>query len=146
MKELSEKDAPLEAIIISLTEEGNSIEIAGNFLSAIEKYQEAWDLLPEPKHEWEMLSGWLSSCFFSSHLSLGNFELAKQWAENAVKSASSSIDTAPFIDLGIACYELGQLDEAFTSFDRAYGYGKARAFKERPKKYLDFYLKKAHEK
>ena len=45
----------------------------------------------------------------------------------------------------MVCYELEQYDESYKYFDDAYIYGKARAFKERPKKYLEFYLAKKKE-
>ncbi len=46
------------------------------------------------------------------------------------------------IDLGMVCYELEQFDEAYKYFNDAYSYGKERAFKGRPKKYLEFFLNK----
>jgi hypothetical protein len=46
----------------------------------------------------------------------------------------------------MVCYELDQLEEAYKYFDEAYKYGKARAFQERQKKYINFYLKEAKRK
>jgi hypothetical protein len=52
-------------------------------------------------------------------------------------------DVGPLIDMGAAHFEAGQLDEAFPYFRDAYAIGQERAFKENPKKYLEFYLKQA---
>jgi len=42
----------------------------------------------------------------------------------------------------MVCYELNQFEEAYKYFNDAYNYGKERAFQDRPKKYLEFYLRK----
>ena len=61
--------------------------------------------------------------------------------------AESDIDTGPLINVGMVSLELGRSAEAYKYFDEAYKFGKARAFQERPKKHLNFYLdenKKKH--
>lgn len=142
MKELTEYNLELEEEIVSIIEAGNVYSTNGDFDAALKNYQEAWELLPEPKLEWEMLSSWLSGSFYTAYFNQADFESAKSWGEAQLKATSSDIDTAPSIDLGMVCYELEQYDESYKYFDEAYSYGKARAFKERPKKYLDFYLAK----
>ncbi|SHM51733.1 hypothetical protein [Morganella morganii] len=142
MKELAEENIELEEKVVSIIEEGNNFNTIGDFDSALKSYETAWLLLPEPKLEWEMLSSWLSGSFYTAYFNLAIFEKAKHWAEAQLKATSSSIDTAPLIDLGMVCYELKQYDESYKYFDDAYSYGKARAFKERPKKYLEFYLER----
>ena len=42
----------------------------------------------------------------------------------------------------MVCYELNQFEEAYKYFNDAYNYSKERAFQDRPKKYLEFYLRK----
>jgi len=145
MKELAEDNLELEENIVSIIEAGNVYSTNGDFESALKNYQEAWELLPEPKLEWEMLSSWLSGSFYTVYFNRSDFESAKHWGEAQLKATSSKIDTAPLIDLGMVCYELEKYEESYKYFDDAYNYGKARAFKERPKKYLDFYLVKKKE-
>ncbi|AUP76205.1 hypothetical protein CWS02_01550 [Enterobacter sp. EA-1] len=76
------------------------------------------------------------------HTCIGGFFKSKKWADVELKYRSSDIDVGPFMDIGMAAYELGQLDEAYKNFEVAYGYGKERPFKGYPKKYLEFYLEK----
>lgn len=45
----------------------------------------------------------------------------------------------------MVCYELNQFEEAYKYFNDAYNYGKERAFQDRPRKYLEFFLRKEHE-
>ncbi|AOR62952.1 hypothetical protein [Pectobacterium wasabiae] len=139
MKILSDVNQELEALIVSVVEKGNHLHDEKSYERALEEYNEAWRLLPEPKLEWE-ISSWVSACIYSVNFDIGNFYEAKKWAEIALQTRGSDIDTAPLIDLGMICYELKEYDMAYKYFHDAYGYGKKRAFQERPKKYLDFYF------
>ena len=143
MKELANENPSLEEKIVALVEQGNEAHNNKKYPSALSNYQQAWDLLPVPKAEWEMLSQWISSAFFYTFFDMQDYINAKNWAEIELEARTSDIDTGPLINLGMAYKELGQDDQAYHFFSKAYQYGKDRAFKERPKKYLDFYKKKA---
>lgn len=140
MRILSDENPALEEKIASIIELGNSLNTDKDHVSALREYEKAWALLPESKLEWEMISSWLAGSFYTAYFGLSDFENAKYWAELQLKAENSDIDTAPLIDLGMVCFELGDNEESFKYLDKAYQYGKERAFKERPKKYLDFYL------
>lgn len=144
MKTLSEENEKLEETIVSAVEKGNELHDSKSYEEALDEYNKAWEMLPEPKLGWEIAS-WIAACIYSAYFDMTSFTKAKEWAEVALQTRSSDIDTSPLIDLGMVCYELGQYDESYKYFDDAYIYGKARAFKERPKKYLDFYLAKKKE-
>lgn len=137
MKEISDKD--LELIIIELTEEGNKFHDENNYKNALEKYLLSWEKIPEPKLEWE-ISSWISACIYSAYFDMENYIAAKEWAIISLKTKSSEIDTSPYINLGMVYYELEQYDISYKYFQFAYNLGKKRAFKERPKKYLNFYF------
>lgn len=139
MKELGSDNPDLENEIVATVESGNAFEEEGKLEEAFTYYEKAWSMLPEPKLSWEIAS-WIASCCSSVYFSRGEFEQAKPWSEISLQTRGSSIDTGPLIDLGMVCLELKQHDEAFQYFDRAYQYGKNRAFQGRPKKYLDYYL------
>lgn len=141
MKILSDVSQELEELIVSVVEKGNHLHDEKSYGQALEEYNEAWRLLPEPKLDWEIAS-WISACIYSVYFDMEDFHEAKKWAEIALQTRGSDIDTAPLIDLGMVCYELEEYDTAYKHFHDAYSYGKKRAFQERPKKYLDFYLNK----
>lgn len=145
MKELSDTHPDLETTIVAVVEEGNILQTDHHHKAALQKYHEAWDLLPSPQLDWEIAS-WIASCICSIHFDTADYAEAKKWADISLKTRGSDIDTAPLIDLGMACHELGQDDEAYAYFHEAYSYGKKRAFQGRPKKYLDFYLNHASRK
>ncbi|WP_225248407.1 tetratricopeptide repeat protein [Pseudomonas tehranensis] len=99
-------------------------------------------MLPEPKLEWTPLSSWVTGSFFNLHFDEGDFQAAKDWAQKTLDGQESDIDTGPLINLGMVYFELEDYSQAYRFFDDAYRFGKARAFQERPKKYLKFYLEK----
>ena len=142
MKELSSTNEKLETEIVSKTEHGNALADIGKHAEALKFYAEAWSMLPPPKEQWEMLPSWIAGSCFNSYFEIGEFDMAKEWAKIALETRSSQIDTGPIVNLGMAYHELGNEAEAFHHFEEAYSYGRERAFKERPKKYLDFYLSK----
>jgi len=140
MKELSENFLELEAEIISIIEKGNELNSKKKHEEAISLYKKAWGILPEPKLGWEMISSWLAGSFFTAYFYLEEYDLAKHWAIKQLDSDDADSNTAPLIALGMVCFELNELKEAFGYFDSAYIYGKERAFKGRPEKYFKFYL------
>lgn len=142
MKDLFDTQPKLAEKIMSLMTEGNEFDESGQKNEALAAYQKAWELLPDFKLDWDLLTGWISGSLYNYYLDSSDFKLAKHWAEIALKGRSSEIDTGPIVSLGIACFELDEHEEAYRLFDEAYRYGKSRAFQERPKKYLTFYLDK----
>lgn len=139
MKVLSDSNQNLEALIVSTVEKGNELHSRKSYDGALKEYFIAWELLPEPKLDWEIAS-WIAACIYSAYFDIAAFTKAKEWAEVALRTRGSDIDTAPLIDLGMVCFELESFDESYNYFDAAYNYGKARPFKGKPKKYLEFYL------
>lgn len=142
MKDLSEENPDLEASISSIMETGNELDENGKKPQALAAYEQAWDLLPEPKLGWKLLTGWIAGSLYNFYFDATDFKNAKLWAQAELDGRSSERNTGPLIDLGMACVELNEEEEAFQHFDAAYAFGKERAFKERPKKYLKFYLDK----
>jgi len=79
---------------------------------------------------------------YSACFDLADYAEENKWGKTTLRTRGSVIDTAPLIDLGMVCYELNQFEEAYKYFNDAYNYSKERAFQDRPKKYLEFYLRK----
>ena len=147
MKNLADEDPSLADEIMAVMTSGNDLDDKNKKTAAQALYQKAWDLLPEPKLEWTPLSSWVTGSFFNLYFDSGDFTAAEQWAQKTLDGRESDIDTGPLINLGMAFLELERKADAFKCFDEAYSFGKARAFQDRPKKYLNFYLdekKKGH--
>ncbi len=142
MNDLSVNHPDVEKDISNIMEKGNVLQDENKFKEALACYEKAWSLLPPPEKSWN-ISYWISSCFFDLYFNVEkNFEKAKYWAKISLETRDSDIDTAPLIDLGMVYFEIKDYEKSYEYFDKAYSYGKRRAFKDRPKKYLDFYLEK----
>lgn len=140
MKTLSIIDANLENKVIEAISLGNELEDNKRFSEAIENYDKAFNMLPEPKFEWEMISAWLVGSYFNACFSKGDYLKAKEWAYLELKYRSSEIDVTPFINIGMVSFEMNEFDEAYRNFEMVYRYGEKRPFQEYNKKYLTFYL------
>lgn len=141
MRELRSVNPTLENEIIEIAEEGNVFHESNLYTVALDHYQEAWDKLPDEK-QWSFLTYWIAGCLYQAHFDMKEYKTAKEWIKISMAGQTSKIDTGGFMDLGMVCYELEEYDEAFTAFDSSFKIGNRRAFKERPKKYLDFYLER----
>ncbi|EAS1760870.1 hypothetical protein BH012_23345 [Salmonella enterica] len=139
MINLYDKDPALNEEINKIVLEGDKYRHNKDINSALLCYEKAWILVPEPRTSWMMPSYWIASSFFSAYFDKCDYEKAKSWAY-VLLEVKDSIDTGPIVNMGMVCFELEQYDEAYKYFHDAYSYGKKRAFQERPKKYLEFYL------
>lgn len=139
MRELLQINPELEREIIELTEEGIIYHESNLYTIAIDSYQDAWNKLPDNK-QWDYLTYWIAGCLFQAYFDIQEYKTAKEWIRLSIAGQKSKIDTGGFMDLGMVCYELNQLEEAYLAFDCAFKLGNKHPFKERPKKYLTFYL------
>lgn len=139
MKELISSNPELESKIIKLVEKGNLLHDDKHYNDALIIYQEAWEMLPDDK-EWFLLTYWIAGCLYNVYFDMKEFQLAKKWILISIKGQTSEIDVGGPIDLGVVCYELGEFNEAYHEFHKAYKIGKKRAFRGLEKKYVEFYL------
>lgn len=139
MKELSITNPTLEKEIIEIAEEGNVLHESNLYTAALDHYQEAWEKLPDDK-QWSFLTYWIAGSLYQAYFDMKEYKTAKEWIKISMAGQTSKIDTGGFMDLGMVCYELEQYDEAYNAFDSSFKIGNRRAFQERQKKYLNFYL------
>src|SRR5439155_19768616 len=97
--------------IAHLSNEGNSLAERSAFNGALERFRSAWDLLPEPRDEWDAAL-WLLTSIGDMHFQLRQYPEARQSLMAAMKSADGAPGN-PFLRLrlGQAMYELGEKQE-----------------------------------
>lgn len=105
--------------IVELSASGDTLAAVGDWSGAISKYNEAWNIVPEPKSEWEA-STWLlaaigDACFLSEYYQSGLDAL--RYAMICPGGAGN-----PFLHLrlGQCAFEKNALDEAAEHLARAY--------------------------
>ncbi|MCK7431185.1 hypothetical protein [Enterobacter chengduensis] len=137
---MEEANLFFEKNIVKQIEDGNILEEQGDVNSALNIYLHTWDTLPDPKYSFgNGVSLWLINCIYGAYFALKKYNDAKHWAKEMFKCDIPEYATSELIDLGAVHFELGEKDEAYQFFLKAYGKGKYRAFKEHDQKYWDFF-------
>jgi tetratricopeptide (TPR) repeat protein len=138
-KSTSRKKLPAKAHaeILRLSKAGDRLMKRNDFEGALQKYRQAWDLVPEDKATWEA-STWILSSAGEAHFCLGNFEKAVNCFGRAVQCPKGLGNPYIHLRLGQGIFELGDKKEAIQELARAYmGAGDA-IFKNEDPKYLAF--------
>jgi tetratricopeptide (TPR) repeat protein len=85
--------------VTAFSEAGNALMDSGDFLAAIEKWQQAFTLLPEPKLEWDAAT-WLLASIGDAHFQLGEYEAAKQSLYDALNASGGHENPFIYLRLG----------------------------------------------
>lgn len=83
-------DDAIYSKIQDLCAQGDELAKASDFPSALEKYWAAWDLVPEPKTEWEAAT-WILAAVGDANFLGGDFAAGR---DNLSNATSQAIDSA----------------------------------------------------
>jgi tetratricopeptide (TPR) repeat protein len=123
--------------ISRLSEEGNRFAELGDDTAALQKYKEAWDLIPEDKENWEA-STWILATTGEVFFRQNNFEKALTLFLRAVQGPNGLGNPYIHLRIGQLQFESGNMQGAGDNLTRAYmGAGEQISEKEDPK-YLTF--------
>jgi tetratricopeptide (TPR) repeat protein len=119
-------------------DQGDTFLNSGNFARALELYQQAASLIPEPKGDYEIslpvLTAIGEALFYS-----GRYSDALSVFRRAAKSPGGIENPLVHLRLGQAYYELGDFDSAGDELTRAYMLTGEDIFQgEDEKKYFDY--------
>jgi tetratricopeptide (TPR) repeat protein len=127
----------VHAAITRLYHEGDELAERGRDQAAHDKYQEAWDLIPADKENWEEAT-WILGAVGELHFRGGKFAQAVGSYLRAVDCPNGSDNPYIRLRLGQAQFELGEPDAAADNLARAYTAGGEDAFADEDPKYLEF--------
>jgi tetratricopeptide (TPR) repeat protein len=133
-KQLSNK---IHSAITKLCEEGDELAKQGKDLDAYNKYNEAWELLPEDKENWEA-STWILGAVGELQFRNGKFEKALNSYLRAVQCPSGLGNPYIHLRIGQAQFELGNQEGAADNLARAYMGGGKEIFEDGDPKYFAF--------
>ena len=130
-------DEVLYEQITALTDEGNKRAQEGDWVLAKEKFWQAFDLLPEPKMEWQATT-WILAAIGDMWFLLEDFEKARYAFFHAIRCPGGL--GSPFIHLrlGEIAFEVGDMGTAADELTRAYMGGGREAFQAEDAKYFSF--------
>ena len=104
---------------------------------ALKEYWAAWDLLPEPKTQWEAATWILAAVGDANYLS-GDFVAGRDNLSHAMHCPDAIGNAFLHLRLGQCQFEVGNLDRAADELMRAYMGGGAEIFEDDDRKYLEF--------
>lgn len=121
---------------------GDSLADQRKYSEAIPVYWQAWDLLPEPKTEWEA-AAWLLAAIGDANFLSRDYTAGKDNLTTAMQCPNAIGNPFLHLRLGQCQFELGALDRAADELTRAYMGGGTEIFEDQDPKYLRFVQSKA---
>ena len=107
--------------------------------TAKEQAENAWELLPEPKFNWDVTLSFVSG-ICEMYKELGFYEKSHKIVDELLNSDHlDDYDDGPIFLKGAIYFEQGKLELAKEWFDKANTISKGRCFVSQPKKYKAFY-------
>lgn len=132
--ELSES---LHREVRQLGELADSLIEQERYENAIAKFEEAKDLLPEPKTQWDAFS-WLMAGIGDAYFLSQQWEKAKEHFLESAQDVESLSNPFIQIRLGQCFFELDDRPKALDHLMRAYMMEGLDIFEEEPKHYYEF--------
>lgn len=110
---------------------------AGCYADALDSYWSAWDLLPEPKSQWDAAT-WILAALGDANFLGGDFAGGRDNLTNAMHCPGAIGNSFLHLRLGQCQFELDVLDRAADELMRAYMGAGADIFKGQDPKYMRF--------
>ena len=135
---MMELDDRIYAEVKKLSAEGNELFEQDRFEEAIEKFESAYHLLPEPRHQWEA-SSWIQAGAGDAYFFAGNYQEAYDHFSLALRSAGGMDTGFVWLRIGQSMFEL-KLDEKKTldALLSAYMMEGEKIFDDEDEKYFNF--------
>ncbi|MBS0263832.1 MAG: tetratricopeptide repeat protein [Planctomycetes bacterium] len=126
------------AALLRCSTEGDEFADKGEFEQALSRYRQAWQLLPEPRCEWDAAE-WLLAAIGDSEFQRGEFAAARTALMDAMKFFESARGN-PFVRLrlGQCMFETGEEAEAANWMGLAFLTEGLKLFEGEHPKYLAF--------
>jgi len=134
---MTELDDALYEKIQELCAEGDFFASSGGFPAALGNYWQAWDLLPEPKTQWNAAT-WILAAVGDANFLGGDCEAGRDNLSMAMHCPEAIGNPFLHLRLGQCQFELGNLDSAANELARAYMAAGVDVFKAEDPKYFAF--------
>jgi tetratricopeptide (TPR) repeat protein len=127
----------ISQIVDDLCRKGDHFAGMEQYDDALEKYGQAWDLLPEPRNQWPAAT-WILMSAGDAHFRMKEFDEGADLLWDAIEFPEG--DSNPFLHLrlGQCLLELGQMNEAANVLEEAFRTGGEELFADEDPKYLGF--------
>lgn len=131
-----ELDSSLHSQIAALCEKGDELASRKDYNNALIIYNSAWDLLPDPKVDWEAAM-WIQSAIGDALFLSQEYQKALQAFSLAVQCPSGLGNPFIHLRLGECHCELGETGRALDELTRAYMGADKEIFANEDPKYFE---------
>ncbi len=141
LQTMNELDNQLYSKIQNLCTIGDKLAEKGNYSNALSEYWNAFDLIPEPKTNWEATT-WVLVAIGDANFLGKDFQAGVDNLSNAMHCPGAIGNPFIHLRLGQCQFEIGNLERAADELTRAYALKGEELFLEEDAKYLSFLLTK----
>ena len=124
-------------LVDNLCRAGDRFAGIDQFDDAIEKYQDAWDLLPAPQNQWPTAT-WILVSIGDAYFWLKEYNNAAEVLLDALDYPDGEDNPYLYLRLGQCLLETGQIDDAADALEEAFRRGGEALFEDEVPKYLVF--------
>lgn len=135
-------DPALEERLDVLINEGFDARHAGDVRGAVAKWSEAWDMLPEPKLQWDYYGQALTLDLTKACIECDDLSAAATWVERLDEAYSPHNDTSRMLvdfEKAKLFHKAGQHDLAYAYFDAIYKVKGKKVFDDTSPDHYEFY-------
>ncbi|MCA7931434.1 hypothetical protein LGM45_20530 [Burkholderia cepacia] len=140
--DMAELDNELYERIGALSDAGDALMEDGDYEGALEKFRAGFDLLPEPKTNWEA-GTWLMAAIGDANFLQADYAAGCENLGQAMHFPNAIGNPFLHLRLGQCQFELGNLDRAADELMRAYMAGGPELFEDEDARYLRFLATRA---
>lgn len=127
----------LAEIVDNLCRQGDRFAQIDQYDDAIEKYNDAWDLLPDPRHQWPAAT-WILMSAGDAYFRQKEYAVGAETLFDALDFPNGDENPFLYLRLGQCFLELGELNDAADALESAYRIGGEDIFADEDPKYLGF--------
>lgn len=127
----------LRQMIDKLCQKGDQFAQIDQHDDALDQYEAAWQLLPDPKEQWPAAT-WIMMTVGDIYFEKRDFVSAAQTLREALQMPDGESNAYILLRLGQSLFELGHLDDAANAFERAFREQGIELFTDEDPKYLEF--------
>ncbi|WP_405247665.1 hypothetical protein [Cellulophaga sp. Asnod2-G02] len=130
-------DENLHLEIEKLSAQGDAFAETGNYSDALTAYWNAYDLVPEPKTDWEATT-WIMVAIGDANFLGADFQSGVENLSNAMHCPNGIGNPFIHLRLGQCQFETGNLERAADELTRAYALEGEELFADDDPKYFEF--------
>lgn len=134
---MSKLPSDLRQLVDQLCQKGDQFAQVDQYDDALDQYEAAWALLPEPKNQWPAAT-WILMAAGDVYFEKGDFRTACDTLEQSLNCPDGEQNAFILLRLGQSLFEIGHLDAAANALEAALSQHGEGIFADEDPKYLSF--------